>query len=321
MASPNPQNVYGKVQLAYDAKLNSILERTARDIQSRIARLRPGVGGEVRKAQLNLVLNEIRNIQQAMWVSNVGPTIQQGKRAAAKAAESATEALERVLYTALPESVAEAVRGGLRTTAMAGIERDHARIPRELSTRVYHDFVLTSGQVERTIRSGLIAGLSARELAADVYHFISPTTPGGASYAAMRLARTEINNSFHEQQKLGGQRPGVKSVKWNLSGSHGKPDLCNVYASQDTDHLGGGKYKPGNVPDKPHPQCLCYMTYDTMSPEEFAKGIEQGKFDKELDARIKANLDRLGVKRIPPVTVKKTKAPVAKVTPIKKAAN
>lgn len=321
MASPNPASVYGKVQLTYDAKLNAILERAARDIQGRIAQLKVGIGGDVRKAQLNLVLNEIRNIQQAMWVTSIGPTIQRGKQASAKAAEDATEALERVLYTALPQSVADAVRGGLRATAMAGIERDHARIPRDLSARVYHDFALTSGEVERVIRSGLIQGLSARELASDVYRFISPTTPGGASYAASRLARTEINNAFHEQQKAGGQRPGVKAVIWNLSGSHGKPDQCNVYASQDTDGLGRGKYKPGNVPSKPHPQCLCYMTYDTMSPDEFAKAIERGKFDNELTSRIRANLDRLGPAKITPVKTPKppAKKPAAsKVTPIKK---
>jgi hypothetical protein len=294
VASPNPQNVYGKVQLTYDVKLNTVLERAAKDIQRRIAGLPVGVGGDVRKAQLQLVLNEIRNIQQAMWTQGVLPTITSGQRDAAKAAENAAEALNRVLYASLPERVAEVVSGGLKATAMAGIERDHARVPRELSQRVYHDFALTSGQVEKTIRAGLVSGLSARELAKDVYQYISPTTPGGASYAAMRLARTEINNAFHEQQKKGADRPGVKAVRWHLSGSHKKPDLCNVYASQDVDDLGSGLYESGNVPGKPHPQCLCYLTYETMSSAEFERALKAGKFDDELDRRIQANLDRLG---------------------------
>lgn len=294
MASPSPARNYAQLQLQFDSRLNRILERVARDIQARVARLPVGVGGDVRRAQLSLVLNEIRNVQQVMWNQEIRDTIIAGKGRAALAAEDAIQTLSNAVYASLPERVADVVRGGLKATALSGIERDVARVPRALSARVYKDFALTSGQVEATIRSGIVQGLSARELAQSVYQYISPTVPGGASYAAMRLARTEINNSFHEQQKRGGQRPGVRAVKWNLSGSHKKPDLCNVYASQNTDSLGRGLYKSGNVPDKPHPQCLCYLTYDTISSEDFRKALEKGNFDDELDRRINANLKRVG---------------------------
>jgi hypothetical protein len=294
VASPSPARNYAQLQLQFDSRLNRILERVARDIQARVARLPVGVGGDVRRAQLSLVLNEIRNVQQVMWNQEIRDTIIAGKGRAALAAEDAIQTLSNAVYASLPERVADVVRGGLKATALSGIERDVARVPRALSARVYKDFALTSGQVEATIRSGIVQGLSARELAQSVYQYISPTVPGGASYAAMRLARTEINNSFHEQQKRGGQRPGVRAVKWNLSGSHKKPDLCNVYASQNTDSLGRGLYKSGNVPDKPHPQCLCYLTYDTISSEDFRKALEKGNFDDELDRRINANLKRVG---------------------------
>jgi hypothetical protein len=294
MTSPIPARAYARLQLQIDARLNLILERAARDIQARVARLPLGVGGQIRQAQLQLVLSEIRNIQQVTWNQNVLDTVIGGKGRAALAAEDATETLSRVLYASLPESVADVVRGGLRATALAGIERDVARVPRALSNRVYRDFALTSGQVEATIRSGIIQGLSARELAQSVYQYISPTTPGGASYAASRLARTEINNSFHEMQIKGGQRPGVLACVWNLSGSHGKPDDCNTFASQNVDGLGQGAYKPNNVPGKPHPQCLCFLTYDTMNPAQFEKALQSGKLDADLDARINANLRRLG---------------------------
>jgi hypothetical protein len=293
MASPLPQRKYAKLQLEFDKDLNKVLEHAARDIRARIGTLPIGIGGQIRKAQLQLVLNAIRNMQQTMWTRGVLPMVIRGQKDAAEAAQNAVETLDRVLYASLPENVAKTVRDGLRATALSGIERDHARVPRELSQRVYHDFSLTSGQVERTIRSGIISGLSARELAADVYKYISPTTPGGASYAASRLARTEINNSFHEQQIKGGQRPGILAVVWNLSGSHGKPDDCNVFASQDADDLGKGCYRAGNVPGKPHPQCLCFLTYKTMDPEQFATALMSGRFDKLLDDRIRSNLDRL----------------------------
>lgn len=294
MASPNPAKDYAQLQLQFDSRLNRILERAARDIQARVARLPVGVGGDVRRAQLSLVLSEIRNVQQVMWTQDIMDTIVAGKGRAQLAAENAIETLSNTVYASLPEPVADVVRGGLRATALSGIEQDVARVPRALSARVYKDFALTSGQVEATIRSGIIQGLSARELAQSVYQYISPTVPGGASYAAMRLARTEINNSFHEMQIRGGQRPGISGVVWNLSGSHKKPDQCNVYASQNADGLGRGTYKPNNVPGKPHPQCLCFLTYKTMDPKQFEKALDSGQFDDELDRRINANLNRLG---------------------------
>jgi hypothetical protein len=127
-----------------------------------------------------------------------------------------------------------------------------------------------------------------------VYQYVSPTTPGGESYAAMRLARTEINNAFHERQLAGANRPGVTGVQWNLSGSHRVPDQCNLFAQRDSHNKGPGVFPVGKVPDKPHPQCFCFLTYVTMKPAEFKRALEQGDFDDELDRRTRANLRRLG---------------------------
>jgi hypothetical protein len=290
------------------------LERAALDIQKRLEKLKytAGIASSVRQAQLNLVLGQIKAVQHDMWTRGVATTVVTGQKAAAEAAVRAVEDLERVMYAALPEAVADAVRGGLRATAQAGIDAAYSRVPRALSERVYKDFAVSSGQVEATVQSGIIAGLSAKELAADVYRFISPTVPGGASYAAMRLARTEINNAFHQQQIAGGQRPGVKAVKWNLSGSHKRPDKCNQYAAADND-LGVGCFAAGDVPGKPHPNCLCYMTYVLDSPEKFREDLVRGKYNNELDARIQRNLERLGQR-----PVKATAKVPAKATPTKK---
>jgi hypothetical protein len=284
---------YLRVQRQYDRELARILERTAKAIRARINRLPAGIGGDVRRAQLTLVLHEITRIQREMW-TDVLRTTQRGRKAGMQAAEDALETLLGPVYASLPEPVADAIRDGLRATAMSGIVSDTARIPRELSTRVYHHAALAGKWVQDTIREGLISGLSAKELAKAVYRYVSPTTPGGASYAAMRLARTEINNAFHERQIAGGHRPGVTGVVWNLSGSHKVPDQCNVYAGQDKHDMGGGVFPPGRVPDRPHPQCFCFLTYNTMSPTRFAKALSDGDFDSELDRRTKANLKRLG---------------------------
>jgi len=294
VAQPSPKEFqpYRKVQATAEHDLRLVLETTAKAIQARVRTLKPGIGGQIRKAQLIATLGAIRRMQREMWINRVNPRVTRGVVDAEKAAESAIEAMTRVAYAALSDQAAEVLIRGLRLAAESGLKSDAARKRRDLSSRVYKQIAFHNDRIEHLIRSGLISNLSAKELAGSVYEYVSPTTPGGASYAAMRLARTEINNAFHERQLAGANRPGVKAVQWNLSGSHRVPDLCNVYAS----HGGNGHWAVGNVPDKPHPQCFCYLTYITQSPDAFAKALSNGDFDEEIDRRTKANLARLGVR-------------------------
>ena len=291
-ALPDPFKSYRRVQAGADADMKRILEQTAKAIELRVRTLKPGVGGVVREAQLRSVLAAIRTLQRQMWTGRIDPRIARAIEDAEKAGEDAVETMTRVAYAALPEQVAQTLVSGLKASAISGLKSDRARKRRTLSRLVYHQRALHEGRIEDLIRQGLIANLSAKELAATVRKYVSPTTPGGASYAAMRLARTEINNAFHERQLAGAKRPGVRAAKWNLSGSHRVPDLCNKYAL----HGGNGEWPPGEIPDKPHPQCFCYLTYVTLPPQQFRKGLEQGDFDAEIDRRTRENLARLGVR-------------------------
>lgn len=312
--SPSEFQPYRKVQVQAERDLRLALETTAKAISGRVARLSgTGISAQVRRAQLTATLAAIRRMQRSMWVGTINPAIKQGVDDAEKAAESAVEAMTRVAYASLPDGAAEALVRGLRLSAESGLASDAARRKRELSTRVYRQQALHEGKVEEIIRTGIQSALSAKEMADDVYKYVSPTTPGGASYAAMRLARTEINNAFHERQLAGATRPGVTGVKWNLSGSHKVPDLCNVYAS----HGGNGEWPPAAVPDKPHPQCFCFLTYITASPDEFRKRLAAGSFDDEIDRRTRENLARLGQKVGPIEPPKKAEVPAPKKTPRK----
>lgn len=290
MAQPSPKEFqpYRRVQGEAEKELARILEAAAKAIRKRIAALPVGAGGVVRAAQLKMTLIAINKIQRAMWLTAVAGVI--GRRAddAAEAGETAVETLTRVAYAALPEQAADALVRSLRLSAESGIKSDAARRKRELSRRVYKNASLTNGKIETIIRTGLVSGLSAKELADEVYKHVSPRAPGGASYSAMRLARTEINNAFHERQIAGATRPGVIAVVWNLSGSHRVPDKCNVLATQNK-----GEYPPDKVPDKPHPNCFCYLTYKTMGREAFKKALEGGDFDDEISRRVRENMRRL----------------------------
>jgi hypothetical protein len=291
LPSPKPFQPYRRVQVEAEADLRRILEQTARAIQRRIALLPVGIGGQVRAAQLRMTLTAIKKLQRSMWTGAVSPRVARGVTVAEDAAESAIETMTRVAYASLPDAVADELVRGLRASAESGLKSDAARRRRELSTLVYRQSALHEGKVEDLIREGLVSNLSAKELAQTVYKYVSPNTPGGSSYAAMRLARTEINNAFHERQLQGAKRPGVTAVKWNLSGSHKVPDLCNVYAN----HNGNGHWAVGNVPEKPHPQCFCYLTYITTPPGEFQKRLAAGSFDSEIARRTRENMARLGL--------------------------
>lgn len=292
VASPEPFQPYRKVQAGAEKDMARILELTARSIRARILKLGTGVGADVRKAQLILTLSAIRKMQRQMWRTNVLGVVTRGVDDAEEAAESAIEAMSRVAYASLPDRAAEYLIDGLKAAAVSGLKSDRARRKRELSERVYRQSALHEGKVEDLIRQGIISNLSAKELAATVYDYISPSVKGGASYAAMRLARTEINNAFHERQLQGATRPGVEAVKWNLSGSHVVPDKCNVYAGNG----GNGHWAPDKVPDKPHPNCFCYLTYIMQKAKDFAAALAAGDYDDEIDRRTRENLARLGVR-------------------------
>lgn len=293
MAIPEPLRRYLKLQRQFDARIMKILEEAAKDIERRLARIDfTRFSESVRANQLKLALAAIRREQLEMFLS-IGDEIRAGQLAAAISAEADLERLARVAFSSLPARTANEFIDSLMFTAEAGIKNLYARTPRELSERLYRNGRWSTDHIETLIRNALARGASARELAKDVYKFVSPTAPGGASYVSMRLARTEINNAFHNQQIDGFSGPWIESVRWNLSGSHKRPDECDRYAKTDQYKLGPGRFPPGKVPGKPHPQCLCFLTAETKSPEEFAADVRAGRYDDELRKRYQANLDLL----------------------------
>jgi hypothetical protein len=314
--TPNPLKGYLGIQQKFDRKLFSLLEKVAVSLTTRIAGLAQSgkFSDSVRAAQLRSALVEIRREQIKMF-QGVGDVVRAGQLAASIKAIDQLGDVMGVITSSMTKAAAEEMIQSVLATSRAGIKNLYARTPRELSTRLYDNAALTSGKIEDIIRAGIGSGLSARELAKDVRQFVSPTAPGGVSYVSSRLARTEINNAFHNQQIAGMNAPGVKGAKWNLSGSHPKPDECNRLAQSDQYKMGIGVFPSGKVPGKPHPQCLCYLTYVTMEPDEFVKELQKGTFDDDLRKRFKANLEIIKGGAVP-VPVKKTV--VKKATPVKK---
>lgn len=288
----NPTRGFRTLQTRQDAEISVMLEQTARDIRARIASLPSTRSGTIRAAQLNAVLSQVAVINERLWNSSILDEILANDARAIQLAQNSMETLNRYLLGNLPPDIAQAVSDSLSATAQSGIRSALARIPRPLSASVWENSQLANGKIESLIRSGLASGLSAAELAQTVYEFASPRTPGGQSYAAMRLSRTEINNAFHERQKEMSSQIGVLGTKWNLSGSHPTPDECDDYAKHRSASvarrlgaLAVGVFEADEVPDKPHPHCFCFLSYVTMTPKEFSNAMMSGLLDEELDRR------------------------------------
>lgn len=264
-------------QVQVDAELAQVLNLAARQSAAQIRRLNlkkgTSVGARVRIAQFNQVLSEVLQIQSDLWTNGVQGTILRNLHRAERAAETSLNDVGLILENAVGERRAAALLEGFKQAARAGMALDRTRRARALSPRVWKNVSLAQGRIERLIRAGIIQGLSARELAANVRSHVSPSTPGGVGYAAMRLARTELNNAFHSHQKtIAASAPWVRAVRWNLSGTHKSrikgTDKCDLMAGQNIHDLGPGRYPADAVPDKPHPQCLCFTTYEGASPSE-----------------------------------------------------
>lgn len=273
-----------------DREMARVLRDAAIEGERIIARtLGDNVSAQVRRAQLSQSVEALRLSQAELW-GEVTRATQAGIVRASAAVTEAHDTMMVVLLRAVDENAlggraeAEALLRSMRTASHAAAEDVRSRLINNirLSDQVYRTRALATGQVERAVNRGIALQKSAREIAQDVRHMIRPDTPGGVSYAARRLARTEINNAFHGTSiRQAVELPWTEGMKWNLSGSHPRPDECDDYA-ENSDGLGVGVFKPQDVPAKPHPQCLCYVTTVAVSPSVFNDRLVAGDYDNWL---------------------------------------
>jgi hypothetical protein len=275
-ADRDPLVRYLKVQNLSDQQVRKLLRdasRAAQHIMQRTA----GSTSSVRAAQL-----DIANVQQKLW-RDLGGTIEDGVRQAGDAASDSVAHLielhERSSGVTLLSD--RALRDSLHQQGRAGIEAVLARgangIP--LAESVYRNQALTQGWLDARINGMLSNGASARELASYVKGFIDPNVRGGTSYAAMRLGRTELNNAFHTvSRNHWAASPFVDKMKWHISRSHPKPDECDNYADKT--------FPADDVPDKPHPQCFCYITPEVEDDDAFVRNYHAGKYDSWIDQQL-----------------------------------
>lgn len=286
----DPLRRYARVEQKANVQVVQIMRDAMRDIDVQLADLagREGVGAIVRQTQLSAARVAILRRLGAAW-GELGEVIEVQAVAASLEASRANarwdeDLLKRMGLTA---DQRKAFQAGLEQQTRNAVQMAMNRAwdttgttNITLSERVYQSALHTSGLVDRKVNSALARGLNWREFSNEVKGMINPNTPGGVSYSAKRLARTEINNAFHYAQiQNSNQKPWVKGMRWRLSGSHPKEDVCDRMARDNSADLGPGVYEKTDVPKKPHPQCLCTIIPEVLSEEEFVRRMQSGEFN------------------------------------------
>lgn len=290
---------YTAIQLAYRAKflqLQKSLEKEYNQIATELDKRIQAVidkytdkNGLIKKAAMDNINSELDQVARwftltaTKWIdNNITQSIglaTTGQDAAAmyyiKALMAQNDTLAGLLKS-YPALIQQQYGGGLN--GLTKIIRDEIWQKRWRDGHVLSDRIWV---VDKTLRDNLHdmveqcvnQGISAVEFSHAVENYLEVSGPkwttkiqpavtsrGSIKYNALRLARTEPNQAYQRAHDLAAQNSAiVKGLKWNLSNSHPKKDICDQYATQDLYGLGPGVYPPGKLPID-HPNGLCFLT-------------------------------------------------------------
>jgi hypothetical protein len=271
-----------EVQQGADVQLRRVLVSCLEDVDGALKAIeaKPGVGAATRRAQLLGNKGVITRVLIDLY-GKLGLIVRVGQSEAAEAATAAELSdSKKILSVIIEDADKRAVlERSLQQSSRRNVQTMMTRVlqtERPLSERIYRNRARSKAQISRVINGHLTRGSSAADLAKDVRKFFDPNVTGGVTYAANRLARTEINNAFHAQSMADmADRPWINQVKWNLSKSHParQPhDACDDYAAT-------GLYPADNIPPKPHPNCLCYVTPDMPDVDTVLNNYLAGNYN------------------------------------------
>ncbi len=267
-----------RLEQAQANRVRQVLGDSAKAIEERLTKVGTS-GNPLTRMQLEAQRASIKAVL-AQDFKSIGESIRTGKIDAAKAASGVVSQYENTLLKAVMDE--SAMRRIARAEAQRTVNNLEAALKRiqgtsynPLSKQVYKTKKLADGWIDNIVDKALVSGWSASQLADAVIPSISPNVRGGVSYAANRLARTEINNAYHAASWDRYNRSAiVEEVEWLLSSSHPEDDICNDYAAQSP-------FKKNAVPAKPHPNCYCYIVPRLPTEEEFLDRLFAGEYGDE----------------------------------------
>jgi hypothetical protein len=268
------------------AMLRAAYRTISAELNDLIAKDSPLISAGVQRAQMEQTRARLL-AEQANVFRRLGDIVSARRLDAASRAQRLSAAADAALLALVGKAKeAQFLYQSALQASQAGIDAALARMRLSalpLSQRIYNSSVWMNDRLGKLINETLVSGLNAREFAKKARDWFNPNTPGGVRYAAMRLARTEINNSFHATSaEKYATTPWITKVEWNLSGSHPKPDECNVLAA-------ASPYDSDETPARPHPQCMCYITPVSIDEDEFVENFLAGDYDEYLDGELEKN--------------------------------
>jgi hypothetical protein len=266
-------------------------------------------GKLIQRAQMERVKQKLL-AQQADLFDKLGDKVAARRlRSASRAAKLSRTADNALLLLVGKGDEGKRLYDGANITAQRTVDTLLARMGLSqvpLAERIYRTGIWMNGRLDRLITGAMSTGLNAQKFAKIARDWFNPAVPGGTRYAALRLARTEINNAFHATSVAYAQdKPWVSQMDWNLSKSHPTPDKCDEYAALSP-------WDVIAVPRKPHPQCMCYVTEVTPSEDDWIDRFVAGEFDDYLDDALAKEDAKLGIKQ---PTQKPVKLPSAAPKP------
>ena len=254
---------------------------------------------KVRKIQLKEIAEGLRN--------GYADALREGMKLVTINSAQISEMAETMLLTSHGYE-AVLVSPAFRTLPLAAVDHVWRRIGTDgltLSDRIWNLNKLVRQRTDAIVLSGIARGQSAVEMAKELQRDIlgikrpedipetlrwtkgisrSVRGRGTIHYNALRLARTEIANAYHEAEVMAATASKVVSgLKWNLSPAHGIYDVCDQLADQDVYGMGPGVYPPEDTPLCPHPNDMCYVTREILPVEMWGKERVKLKPKKTFD--------------------------------------
>ena len=262
------------------AKITNALEKAYNDIERLIADLDGDPRKKVKrilwkykKDQLAVITDELHN--------GFAQSLKEGMTLSALQASSTAQVAERMMLNGTDLTVSKEF-ALIPLQAVDSVWRRMDSKGLTLSDRIWNLKKHTKRRIDAIVLSGIARGQSAVDMAKELQFDIlgikhpeqipeslrwteriakSVRARGTIHYNALRLARTEIGNAYHEADIMAAKASKiVMGLKWNLSPSHGKYDVCDLLATQNVYGLGPGVYPPENTPLYPHPNDLCFIT-------------------------------------------------------------
>ncbi len=279
-----------KLDAAALEELQQLYQQAADDIAQRIA-AQAGRDGNVMLSELQSVLAQVQaRLKELAAARNalLNETIARG-------AELGTQPLmATTLSPALPHAGGGSVAGVLTRAAAMTINHEALQFVRtfigadglQLSDRIWrldrHARDVVVNHIEQAIIQGHGAAQAARELLAQgqsVPAEVADKMGAGNAQAmgkaagelltgqgspmdnAMRLMRTELNRAHGTAYAKGAlAHPDAAGVKFLLSPSHPKPDICDLLSTQNLHGLGAGVYPNIEASGWPaHPNTLSFL--------------------------------------------------------------